>query len=79
MFFQWLKMETNLTDGVTPANSVISGSATGTLTLANIAPSDAATYTVLISNLPLNQQSGNCSHGNAGHLPKIPPLCSSGT
>jgi uncharacterized repeat protein (TIGR03803 family) len=43
--FQWLENGTNLTDG-----GNISGSATSTLTIANVAATNAGSYTVIVSN-----------------------------
>jgi uncharacterized repeat protein (TIGR03803 family) len=50
LFFQWLKNGTNLADGETPSGSVISGSGTGTLAIANLAQADAGTYAILVTN-----------------------------
>ncbi len=45
LFYQWQENSTNLTDG-----GIISGSATPTLTLANITTDTAGTYSVIVSN-----------------------------
>jgi uncharacterized repeat protein (TIGR03803 family) len=45
LFFQWQENGTNLSDG-----GNVSGSATRILTLNNITPADATTYSVIISN-----------------------------
>ncbi len=45
LYYQWQKNSTNLSDG-----GNVTGSATSSLTIANVSPADAATYSVIISN-----------------------------
>jgi len=54
--FQWQKNGTNLTDG-----SNIFGSASNTLTIANISDGDAASYSVVVSNFTGTVTSSNAS------------------
>ncbi len=54
LFYQWRQNATNLTDG-----GNIFGSATPTLTISNIIPADAATYSVIVSNSLGSQTSSN--------------------
>ncbi|MEO6034812.1 MAG: immunoglobulin domain-containing protein [Verrucomicrobiota bacterium] len=48
--YQWRKGGVALTDGVTASGSIISGSTTTNLTVANVANGDAGNYTVTVSN-----------------------------
>jgi uncharacterized repeat protein (TIGR03803 family) len=56
LFFQWRKNGTNLSDGFN-----VSGSATGTLAIANISSDDIGSYSVIVSNALNSLISSNAS------------------